>query len=35
MKKFNVSKSTISRFVRSLKATLFIIVARYIKEDIT
>ncbi|MBU3574174.1 replication protein [Priestia aryabhattai] len=35
MKKFNVSKSTVSRFVRSLKATPFIIVARYIKEDIT
>ncbi|MFP3669007.1 replication protein [Priestia sp. SIMBA_032] len=35
MKKFNVSKSTVSRFVRSLKATPFIIVARYIKEDTT
>ncbi|MET3408637.1 replication protein [Priestia megaterium] len=33
MKKFNVSKSTISRFVRSLKMTPFIIVSRYIKED--
>ncbi|MDY0943228.1 replication protein [Priestia megaterium] len=33
MKKFSVSKSTVSRFVRSLKATPFIIVARYIKED--
>ncbi|MDC0706402.1 replication protein [Priestia sp. AB] len=33
MKKFNVSKSTVSRFVRSLKATPFIIVSRYIKED--
>ncbi|MFQ6391099.1 replication protein [Priestia aryabhattai] len=35
MKKFNVSKSTVSRFVRSLKATPFILVARYIKEDVT
>ncbi|KWU56905.1 hypothetical protein [Priestia megaterium] len=35
MKKFNVSKSTVSRFVRSLKATPFILVARYIKEDTT
>jgi len=35
MKKFNVSKSTVSRFVRSLKATSFILVARYIKEDAT
>ncbi|MCF8890393.1 replication protein [Priestia megaterium] len=35
MKKFNVSKSTVSRFVRSLKATPFILVARYIKEDST
>ncbi|MGG0474970.1 replication protein [Priestia aryabhattai] len=35
MKKFNVSKSTVSRFVRSLKATPFILVARYIKEDAT
>ncbi|WP_182007273.1 replication protein [Priestia aryabhattai] len=33
MKKFNVSKSTVSRFVRSLKMTPFIIVSRYIKED--
>ncbi|MCE4092740.1 replication protein [Priestia aryabhattai] len=33
MKRFNVSKSTVSRFVRSLKATPFIIVSRYIKED--
>ncbi|MBE5102211.1 replication protein [Bacillus aryabhattai] len=33
MKKFNVSKSTVSRFVRSLKATPFILVSRYIKED--
>ncbi|MEH7357796.1 replication protein [Priestia megaterium] len=33
MKKFNISKSTVSRFVRSLKATPFIIVSRYIKED--
>ncbi|MDY0944327.1 replication protein, partial [Priestia megaterium] len=32
---FNVSKSTVSRFVRSLKATPFILVARYIKEDTT
>ncbi|MCT9852598.1 replication protein [Priestia megaterium] len=35
MKKFNVSKSTVSRFVRSLKATSFVLVARYIKEDAT
>ncbi len=35
MKKFNVSKSTVSRFVRSLKATPFILIARYIKEDAT
>jgi len=35
MKKFNVSKSTVSRFVRSLKTTPFILVARYIKEDAT
>lgn len=35
MRKFNVSKSTVSRFVRSLKATPFIVVARYIKEDTT
>ncbi|MCM3308233.1 replication protein [Priestia megaterium] len=35
MKKFNVSKSTVSRFVRSLKATPFVLVARYIKEDAT
>ncbi|MEH7362425.1 replication protein, partial [Priestia megaterium] len=32
---FNVSKSTVSRFVRSLKATSFVLVARYIKEDAT
>ncbi|MGX9161915.1 replication protein [Priestia megaterium] len=35
MKKFNVSKSTVSRFVKSLKDTPFILVARYIKEDTT
>ncbi|MCM3186802.1 replication protein [Priestia megaterium] len=35
MKKFDVSKSTVSRFVRSLKATSFVLVARYIKEDAT
>ncbi|MFP3669607.1 replication protein [Priestia sp. SIMBA_032] len=35
MKKFNVSKSTVSRFVKSLKETPFILVARYIKEDTT
>ncbi|MED3934712.1 replication protein, partial [Priestia megaterium] len=35
MKKFNVSKSTVSRFVKSLKDTSFILVARYIKEDTT
>jgi hypothetical protein len=35
MKKFNVSQSTVSRFVKSLKETPFMIVARYIKEDTT
>ncbi|MED5121887.1 replication protein [Priestia megaterium] len=35
MEKFDVSQSTVSRFVKSLKATPFIIVARYIKEDTT
>ncbi|WP_427127965.1 replication protein (plasmid) [Priestia megaterium] len=35
MKKFEVSQSTVSRFVKSLKATPFMIVARYIKEDTT
>jgi hypothetical protein len=30
-----VSKSTVSRFVRALKATPFVLVARYIKEDAT
>ncbi|WP_375347282.1 replication protein (plasmid) [Priestia megaterium] len=35
MEKFDVSQSTVSRFVKSLKATPFMIVARYIKEDIT
>ncbi|WP_155010695.1 replication protein [Priestia megaterium] len=35
IKKFNVSKSTVSRFVKSLKDTPFILVARYIKEDTT
>jgi hypothetical protein len=35
MKKFDVSQSTVSRFVKSLKTTPFIIVARYIKEDTT
>ncbi|MBE5103352.1 replication protein [Priestia aryabhattai] len=35
MKKFNISKSTVSRFVKSLKDTPFILVARYIKEDTT
>ncbi|MGG0511096.1 replication protein [Priestia megaterium] len=35
MEKFNVSQSTVSRFVKSLKATPFMIVARYIKEDTT
>ncbi|WP_432694512.1 replication protein (plasmid) [Priestia aryabhattai] len=35
MKRFNVSKSTVSRFVKSLKDTPFILVARYIKEDTT
>ncbi|MFY2253426.1 replication protein [Priestia megaterium] len=35
MKKFNVSQSTVSRFVKSLKETPFMLVARYIKEDAT
>ncbi len=35
MKKFDVSQSTVSRFVKSLKETPFMIVARYIKEDTT
>ncbi len=35
MEKFNVSQSTVSRFVKSLKETPFMIVARYIKEDTT
>ncbi len=35
MEKFDVSQSTVSRFVKSLKATPFVIVARYIKEDTT
>ncbi|MED4253537.1 replication protein [Priestia megaterium] len=35
MEKFNVSQSTVSRFVKSLKATPFMVVARYIKEDTT
>ncbi|MBZ6489389.1 replication protein [Priestia aryabhattai] len=35
MEKFDVSQSTVSRFVKSLKKTPFIIVARYIKEDTT
>ncbi len=35
MKKFNASKSTVSRLVKSLKDTPFILVARYIKEDTT
>ncbi|MCY9024086.1 replication protein [Priestia megaterium] len=35
MKKFEVSQSTVSRFVKSLKETPFMIVARYIKEDTT
>jgi len=35
MKKFNASKSTVSRLVKSLKDTPFIVVARYIKEDTT
>ncbi|PGX77764.1 replication protein [Priestia megaterium] len=35
MKKFNASKSTVSRFVKSLKDTPFILVTRYIKEDTT
>ncbi|MGF9944608.1 replication protein, partial [Priestia megaterium] len=32
---FDVSQSTVSRFVKSLKETPFMIVARYIKEDTT
>ncbi|WP_455931473.1 replication protein [Priestia aryabhattai] len=35
MEKFDVSQSTVSRFVKSLKETPFMIVARYIKEDTT
>ncbi|MGG0586486.1 replication protein [Priestia megaterium] len=35
MEKFDVSQSTVSRFVKSLKATPFMLVARYIKEDAT
>ncbi|PGX42442.1 replication protein [Priestia megaterium] len=35
MQKFDVSQSTVSRFVKSLKATPFMLVARYIKEDTT
>ncbi|MED3867037.1 replication protein [Priestia megaterium] len=35
MEKFDVSQSTVSRFVKSLKETPFMIVARYIKEDAT
>ncbi|MEH7590160.1 replication protein [Priestia megaterium] len=35
MQKFDVSQSTVSRFVKSLKETPFMIVARYIKEDAT
>ncbi|PGH72720.1 replication protein [Priestia megaterium] len=35
MQKFDVSQSTVSRFVKSLKETPFMIVARYIKEDTT
>ncbi|WP_144646624.1 replication protein [Priestia megaterium] len=35
MQKFDVSQSTVSRFVKSLKETPFMIVARYIKEDST
>jgi len=35
MEKFDVSQSTVSRFVKSLKATPFMVVARYIKEDTT
>ncbi|MBY0200360.1 replication protein [Priestia megaterium] len=35
MEKFGVSQSTVSRFVKSLKETPFMIVARYIKEDTT
>ncbi|AYE53896.1 replication protein (plasmid) [Priestia megaterium NCT-2] len=35
MEKFEVSQSTVSRFVKSLKATPFMLVARYIKEDTT
>ncbi|WP_195694754.1 replication protein [Priestia megaterium] len=35
MQKFDVSQSTVSRFVKSLKETPFMLVARYIKEDAT
>ncbi|MDT0150176.1 replication protein [Priestia aryabhattai] len=35
MEKFDVSQSTVSRFVKSLKETPFMLVARYIKEDAT
>ncbi len=35
MQKFDVSQSTVSRFVKSLKETPYMIVARYIKEDTT
>ncbi|MGX4607843.1 replication protein [Priestia sp. JNUCC 25] len=35
MEKFDVSQSTVSRFVKSLKETPFMVVARYIKEDTT
>ncbi|MDR7246486.1 replication protein [Priestia megaterium] len=35
MEKFGVSQSTVSRFVKSIKETPFMIVARYIKEDTT
>ncbi|MGG4382687.1 replication protein [Priestia megaterium] len=35
MQKFDVSQSTVSRFVKSLKGTPFMLVARYIKEDTT
>ncbi|MED3948991.1 MULTISPECIES: replication protein [Priestia] len=35
MQKFDVSQSTVSRFVKSLKETPFMLVARYIKEDTT
>lgn len=35
MEKFDVSQSTVSRFVKSLKETPFMLVARYIKEDTT